>query len=53
MNLFDLFSGMQYPHWMMIGGGALVVLGFVGFAFRQNHAIDRGGASDDERLGEG
>jgi hypothetical protein len=35
MNLFDL-SGMQYPHWMMIGGAVLVVLGFLGFALRQN-----------------
>lgn len=51
MNLSDLFYGMQYPHWMMIAGGVLVVLGFVGFAFSQNHAIDRS-PSRDERLGE-
>jgi hypothetical protein len=36
MNLFGWFSGLEYPHWMMIGGGALVVLGFLGFALRQN-----------------
>ena len=34
--MFDIFSAMQYPHWMMIGGGVLVVLGFLGFAFRKN-----------------
>jgi hypothetical protein len=27
---------MQYPHWLMVVGGALVVLGFIGLAFRQN-----------------
>jgi hypothetical protein len=31
-----LLSGMQYPHWLMVAGAILVVLGFVGFAFRQN-----------------
>jgi hypothetical protein len=51
MNLSAIFSGMEYSHWMMIAGGVLVVLGFVGFAFRQNHEIDRG-SSRDERLGE-
>jgi hypothetical protein len=36
MNLSALFSGMQYPHWMMIAGGVLVLIGFLGFALRQN-----------------
>jgi hypothetical protein len=27
---------MQYPHWLMVAGAVLVVLGFIGFAFRQN-----------------
>jgi hypothetical protein len=27
---------MQYPHWLMVVGGALVVLGFIGLVFRQN-----------------
>jgi hypothetical protein len=26
---------MQYPHWLMIAGAILVVLGFIGLAFRQ------------------
>jgi hypothetical protein len=34
---------MQYPHWMMVAGAALVVVGFVGFAFRRNNA-----ASDED-----
>jgi hypothetical protein len=29
---------MQYPHWMMVAGAALVVVGFIGFAFRKNNA---------------
>ena len=29
---------MQYPHWMMVAGAVLVVVGFVGFAFRNNKA---------------
>jgi hypothetical protein len=29
---------MDYPHWMMATGAALVVVGFVGFAFRKNNA---------------
>jgi hypothetical protein len=31
-----LLSEMQYPHWLMVAGAVLVVLGFIGFAFRQN-----------------
>jgi hypothetical protein len=31
-----MLSAMQYPHWLMIAGAALVVLGLIGFAFRQN-----------------
>jgi hypothetical protein len=27
---------MHYPHWLMVAGGVLVVLGFIGLAFRQN-----------------
>jgi hypothetical protein len=29
---------MQYPHWLMISGGVLVVLGFIGFALHKNDA---------------
>jgi hypothetical protein len=31
---------MQYPHWLMIGGGVLVVLGFFGFVFHKNAEPD-------------
>jgi hypothetical protein len=37
-----VLSGMQYPHWLMV----LVVLGFVGFAFRQKP--DRKDGNGDE-----
>ncbi|MEH2569759.1 hypothetical protein [Bradyrhizobium sp. AZCC 2289] len=32
----SILSGMQYPHWLMVAGAVLVVLGFVGLAFRRN-----------------
>jgi LPXTG-motif cell wall-anchored protein len=28
-------SEMQYPHWLMVAGAVLVVLGIIGFAFRK------------------
>jgi hypothetical protein len=31
-----MLSTMEYPHWLMVAGAVLVVLGFIGFAFRQN-----------------
>jgi energy-converting hydrogenase Eha subunit E len=31
-----MLSAMQYPHWLIIAGAALVVLGFIGFAFSRN-----------------
>jgi hypothetical protein len=33
-------STMGYPHWLMVAGAALVVLGFVGFVFRQNGKVE-------------
>ena len=39
---------MQYPHWLMVAGAVLVVLGFIGFAFSQN----KNGATVDERTHE-
>jgi hypothetical protein len=29
---------MQYPHWLMVAGTLLVVIGFVGFALQKNDA---------------
>jgi len=34
----DAFSAMQYPHWVLVVGAILVVLGFIGLAFRQRPA---------------
>ena len=34
----DAFSAMEYPHWLIVAGAILVVLGLVGFAFRQRLA---------------
>jgi hypothetical protein len=33
---------MQYPHWLMVGGGVLVALGFIGFVFHKNAEEDEG-----------
>jgi hypothetical protein len=27
---------MQYPHWLMVVGGLLVIVGFAGLAFRKS-----------------
>ena len=35
-EMIDALSALQYPHWLMVAGAVLVVLGFVGLAFRQN-----------------
>ena len=29
---------MEYPHWLMVVGACLVVVGFIGLAFRKNNA---------------
>ena len=31
----NAFSSMEYPHWLIIAGVVLLVLGFIGLAFRQ------------------
>jgi hypothetical protein len=36
---------MQYPHWLMVAGAVLVVLGFIGLALRQKRDVER----DDEQ----
>jgi hypothetical protein len=32
---------MQYPHWLMVAGAVLVVLGFIGFALESSVALLR------------
>jgi len=29
---------MQYPHWLMVVGAVVVVIGFIGFAVRKSNA---------------
>ena len=31
----DALSAMQYAHWLIVAGADLLVLGFIGLAFRQ------------------
>jgi hypothetical protein len=33
-----MLSAMEYPHWLMVAGAALVVLGFIGVALHKNNA---------------
>jgi hypothetical protein len=35
-KMLQLLLDWEYPHWMMVVGAILVVVGFVGLAFRQN-----------------
>ena len=31
----NAFSSMGYPHWLIVAGAVLLLLGFIGLAFRQ------------------
>ena len=33
-----VISAMEYPHWLIVAGAILVVLGFIGLAFRKRLA---------------
>ncbi len=35
-EMIDALSALQYPHWLMVAGAVLVVLGFIGYALRKN-----------------
>jgi hypothetical protein len=35
-----LLSDLEYPHWLMAAGAVLVVMGFIGFAFRRKTHIE-------------
>jgi hypothetical protein len=39
---------MEYPHWLMVAGAVLVVLGFVGIAFLKNNAEPAEGNLEQE-----
>jgi hypothetical protein len=34
----NAFSAMEYPHWLIVTGAILAVLGFIGLAFRKRPA---------------
>jgi type VI protein secretion system component VasF len=38
--MLRLLFELEYPHWMMVAGAVLVVLGFIGFAFSQNKDLE-------------
>jgi LPXTG-motif cell wall-anchored protein len=35
-----MLSEIEYPHWLMIAGAALVVSGFIGFVFRKKTSVE-------------
>jgi hypothetical protein len=41
---------MEYPHWLMVAGAVLVVVGLIGLAFRKNNAepVEDNAAPTDE-----
>jgi hypothetical protein len=45
-----MLSEMQYPHWLMVAGAVLVVLGFIGYAFSRRN---REPGEDNGNEGEG
>jgi hypothetical protein len=47
----DLLSAMEYPHWLMVGGAVLVVLGFIGFAFSPGEARENEASAVDTQRG--
>ena len=42
-------SSMQYPHWLLIVGALLLVLGFVGLALRQRGVTAEGHAVENDQ----
>ena len=38
--MIDALSALQYPHWLMVAGAVLVLLGFIGFAFSRNRNVE-------------
>ena len=35
-----MLSAMEYPHWLIVAGSVLVMLGFLGFVFCQNRNVE-------------
>jgi flagellar biosynthesis/type III secretory pathway M-ring protein FliF/YscJ len=36
----NTFSSMEYPHWLILAGAVLLVLGFIGLALRQRKGAE-------------
>ena len=46
----DAFPAMEYPHWLIVAGAILVVIGFIGLAFRQKLApVETPGVDENEQ----
>jgi len=45
-----LLSAIELPHWLMIGGAILVVMGFLGLAFTRNGEVATNSESPPEPL---
>ena len=37
-EMTNVFSSIEYPHWLIVAGAVLLILGFVGFVLRQRGA---------------
>jgi hypothetical protein len=37
--MMELLSSIELPHWLMIGGASLIVVGFLGLAFTRNKQV--------------
>jgi uncharacterized low-complexity protein len=48
----ELLTALRLPHWLMIAGVLLVVVGFVGFAFRKNREAAKGKEQQAAHLNE-
>jgi len=48
-----MLSEMQYPHWLMVTGAVLVVLGLIGFAFRQKNGAPVDGTQEAQLKAKG
>ena len=55
----NVFSSMEYPHWLIVAGAILLMLGFVGLALRQRgvepelkEASDEGPSEPEAELAE-
>jgi hypothetical protein len=35
-----MLSAMEYPHWLIVAGAVLVVIGFFGLAFRRHEPTE-------------